>query len=150
MRKSFGILPLILLVSIYGSCKKTTEVKDETKRSNQELLMDAKWVMVANTVYPALGGNTDMYSQYPACSKDDTLFFKKDSLLIWHNGALKCNPNDSAYTEMEWYFLNDSTFNMGPVDYKLRSIDDRNLILNSTQKIGSVIYTYTATFNNKK
>ena len=91
--KTLAVL-MTALTLLTTSCKKDDDVApDKTK-----ILTSGSWQLSAMTVDPAIDwfGTpvTNVYSQLPACVKDDLAIFKTNGNVNYDEGASKCDPND--------------------------------------------------------
>ena len=107
MRKLTSVLMIGLLVLIAFSCKK------DKSESNTDKLTGKWWVNTSMTIDPAinLGGTliTDLWSQIPACTKDDMQKFESGGVFTFDEGATKCSTNDPQTTTGTWAFNSDET-----------------------------------------
>ncbi|HMQ63863.1 MAG TPA: DUF5004 domain-containing protein [Flavilitoribacter sp.] len=108
---SMKILAVLVtaLTLLTTSCKKDDDIApDKTK-----ILTSGSWQLTAMTVDPAIDwfGTpvTNVYSQLPACVKDDLAIFKANGTVNYDEGASKCNPNDPQTTTGTWTFNTDQT-----------------------------------------
>ena len=112
MRKT---LFLVLAASIvaFTACEKD---KDSEPKSKTSLLTSESWKMTASVVDPAVDWDgfgtmvTNIYSQMPACSKDDIVTFKSNGTYINEEGPSKCDPSDPDVIDTgTWTFNSDET-----------------------------------------
>lgn len=101
--KMIRILSLTALCALaFVACKKDDDV------TKTEMLAGGKWTLTSLTVSPAIviGGTsfTDLFSTYPACSKDDFQTFATDGTYTYDEGATKCDPSDVQTDTGTWSF----------------------------------------------
>ncbi|HEV8285275.1 MAG TPA: DUF5004 domain-containing protein [Chitinophagaceae bacterium] len=88
MKKQLFILFMfIICLALLSSCK-----KDKDKEPAKTLV--GKWKQIAGTYSPAYYGETDYFSSYPPCDKDDIIEFKSDNTYELNEGATKCDASD--------------------------------------------------------
>jgi hypothetical protein len=155
MRKLFIIMKiqffisLFLLVFCVFACKKTKPTtSDQDKKSNYELLIDGKWIRTAATIDPPLQGIVDIFASFADCAKDDTMYFKKDSIFIVNNGAKKCFASDSQNVEYKWFLIKETDISINNDIQRIKEFTDKKLITEAFQKIGNTNHKHTTTYTN--
>ena len=136
-----------------------TSCSDDDDPSKTELLTNKNWVMTAATIDPSLpvlggGTTTNLYNQFPSCTKDNILIFKTDKTMNFDEGATKCNVSDPQTEPGSWLFNTTETILSITQDGETTSITIKTLTsnkLNGTyqQVINGTTYTIDATFEVK-
>ncbi len=98
----FILLTAFACSALLNSCK-----KDKDNEPAKTIV--GKWIQVAGTYSPAYFGETDYFSSYSSCDKDDILEFKSDNSYEFTEGATKCDQNDPQVIITGNYSVN-STF----------------------------------------
>jgi hypothetical protein len=87
--------------------------KKDDNKTKTELLTAGPWYLTAHTSNPAYDWNddgtpeTDLYSVYDACEKDDAITYKADGSYETNEGAIKCDPDASQTETGFWSFTNN-------------------------------------------
>lgn len=145
-----NIFFLLTLILTFSACKKT-EVQPASKIfSNYEGLIGGKWFLASVKVSPALNGDTDLYASYPNCVKDDTIYYKKDSVFTLNSGTLKCQTSEPQESNYMWYIQGDSTIYLNGGTSLITKLDDKVLETRTYQVMGNVKYTYKHSYLNVK
>lgn len=87
----------------FQSCKK----EDDKKKSITplELLTASPWIQVDNKE----NGVSD-WDSWEDCDKDDLTIFKNDMTYEFHDGGIKCDPNDpDLYDSGDYFLINNGT-----------------------------------------
>jgi Lipocalin-like domain len=101
------LLTSIIIMVVLFACK-----KEDHPKTKSELLTTGEWKMTSFTVSPPvdLDGDgivdSDIYSTYDACLKDDYYVFKNNGTMDINEGSTKCNPSDSQVETVNWAFVN--------------------------------------------
>ena len=116
--KKFATNTALLLMTfgllLNAGCKKDDE-DDTDQQTKTQLLTSGVWRISGHTSPDAydydLDGtsSTDIFSQYDACEKDNTLLFKTDGTYEADEGALKCDPDDAQMDSGTWAFIENET-----------------------------------------
>ncbi|MCB0823032.1 MAG: lipocalin family protein [Bacteroidales bacterium] len=153
-------LVLLVLAVIVTACKKDDDDSTSTK-TNKEYLTSGYWKITAMTIDPGVsfGGTTitDLYSQFPSCTKDDIMKFNSDGSITDDEGATKCDVNDPQTTnDGSWVMSQDNK--SFTVSYPGEDAFTMTIIEISDTKLkgsytavedwgsGALTYTYTVTF----
>ena len=110
MKQTINLFALLLAMTgaiTFYSCKKD-KADNNTAKTNTELIMTGSWKLVAYTINPALSANgeTNLYTNWPACRKDDFHTFKTNTVVEVNHGATKCSPADPQIIIWSWNFSN--------------------------------------------
>jgi len=158
MRKTL-ILILAAGFAAFTACEKDNDSEPKSKTS---LLTSDSWKMTTATVDPAIDWDgfgtmvTNIFSQMPACSKDDIITFKSNGTYVNEEGPSKCDPSDPDVIDTgTWTFNSDESkivINDGE-----GSTMDANIVelTKTTMKITydlvlDVTYTFTETYSISK
>ena len=141
---------LTSIAFISSSCK-----KNDVKKSRPELLMGS-WIQTAETINPPYdldqdGTNeSDIFSLYSQCIKDDYYDFKAQGAGEFNEGATKCDPADDQTGTFSWELRNnDNTLVWYGDSYTLDQLDENTLKFSDTFSENNVTYTYTLTFKRR-
>jgi hypothetical protein len=147
---------LLLIVSLFLailSCKKDEE---PTKK---DLLCGKNWILVAETISPALNYNgtliTDLYSQLESCSKDDIGIFNTNGTYTFEEGLTKCDVNDpQVWDSGTWVFNSDQTILVltgdgGTLNATIVELSSSKFVTSQEMTIDDVKYTITDTYQKK-
>ena len=80
-------MTIIFCISFLYACKKS---KDDV--SAPTIL--GKWKQTSGAYSPAYFNETDYFSSYAPCEKDDIIEFKSNGSFEYSEGASKCDPGD--------------------------------------------------------
>ena len=142
--KKVKIVFAIAVVLVAVACKK------DNKNSNMDLISSGSWKMTAFTVNPGYDydGNgtidTDIYSLYDACEKDDYYSFHTDGKMEVNEGPTKCDASDPQAFTVEWQFANNGKAII--IDGEQMAIDELSsskLILDYNDYGTKTIITFT-------
>lgn len=97
---------MVIILSITFACKRK---KDPTPETNTQKLVGKNWKMVAMTVSPSIGGNTDLFTPAPNCEKDNFLNFSANGKFVANEGASKCQPNNPQTETLDWSWTDNET-----------------------------------------
>ncbi len=137
------VLPGILC--ILAGCSQKQEPKDA-----YESLKNGKWVLSGCIVKPLVNGkDSNVFEMYPVCMKDDTLAFREDGKLVRHNAFTGCQPEEKTEVYSLWKEKDKNSFYIDSTLNTIRSISDQQVVLESSQKIHSVTYSFIATYSNR-
>lgn len=75
---------LIAVLTLSVSCKKNKDT----------VTIVGKWKQSSGVYSPAFMGETDYFSTYSSCQKDDIIEFKANNTFEFTEGASKCDPAD--------------------------------------------------------
>jgi hypothetical protein len=143
------IVFLLLLVNFtLSSCKKDKTVT--------ELLTNGSWKNTAISIDPGidLDGTgtlvTDLFAQFPPCTKDDLTIFKTGGVYDSDEGATKCSVSDPQTTQGVWVLSADEkTMTIDGESWQILSLDESNLKVKYQEDLGTgVIYTITSTYGH--
>lgn len=76
------------------------------KKNKDSVTLVGKWKQVSGTYSPAFMGETDYFSAYSACEKDDIIEFKANNTYEFTEGASKCDPADPQIIDAGNYSVN--------------------------------------------
>ena len=150
MKKTITTIIIATMALTFNACKKSEETK-----TKKELLTTGSWKMTAYTVSPAKDYNgdgtpdTDWFSFYYACEKDNTFTFKTDNSVIIDEGATKCGTTDpQTTTEANGWSLtnNDNTLNFIDAGATTLITLDANILkfsFSDSDSTGTTTYTLT-------
>ena len=142
------LLFILVIVTIAFSCKK------DSKKTNNDYLIDKYWIQTGLTVDPPIliGGTsiTDVWSQVPTCQQDDLQKFSNGGVYTSDEGASKCSPNDPQTTTGTWSFNSDQTIlsitkNNQTVSYTIVELTGSTAKLKYSAVQNQIMYTYTIT-----
>ncbi len=163
MKKHILNAGLILLVMsvVLSACKKDDEDDSPDNKTNTEHLTSGYWKITAMTIDPGVNifGTTvtDIYSQFPACTKDDLIKFNADGTITDDEGATKCDVNDPQTTnDGTWVMSQDNkSFTVSYPDedpFTMTIIEISDSVMKGSYTAvedwgsGELTYTYTVTF----
>jgi len=116
MKQTIQLSVLLLTTTItltFFSCKKDKDDSDPIK-AKTELIMTGSWTLAAYTINPALtvNGETNLYTNWPACRKDDFHTFKTNGVVEVNHGPTKCSAADAQVVNWAWSFSNPTATTM--------------------------------------
>lgn len=158
MKTIFSLAKLAALgmfaLLIATGCKKD----DKPATDQTALLTGGSWQLSAMTVDPAIDwfGTpvTNVFSQLPACFKDDITIFKSNGTVNYDEGASKCSVNDPQTTSGTWAFNPEQTILSITSDGETTSWDITSLT-SSTFKADyevteeGITYTFSVAYTKK-
>ena len=83
-KQLFFVTVFMFCISFLSSCKKD---KDE---ATQKTIV-GKWKQISGRYSPAYFNETDYFSSYESCEKDDIIEFKSGGSFEYSEGATKCD-----------------------------------------------------------
>jgi hypothetical protein len=86
-KQLFFLMTIIFCVSFLNACKKP---KDDAPAPT----IVGKWKQTSGTYSPAYFNETDYFSSYTPCEKDDIIEFKTGGSFEYSEGATKCDASD--------------------------------------------------------
>ncbi len=105
-------LSLFLFVAVtLGACKKDNE-NTPTPPSRTELLTAKNWRISGHTSTTVSNGTTikkDEYAASPACERDDFTKFNASKVVVYDQGASKCDASDPQTENGAWDINKDET-----------------------------------------
>jgi len=138
-------IALIVLFAAMGliACK-----KDKDKEPAKTIV--GKWKQASGTYTPAYYGETDYFSFYPSCDKDDILEFKSDNSYEFTEGATKCDPADPQIILSGSYSVNPALTTLD-ISGQIATIEltTTNLKVTATFTDNGVTYTDISTFQRQ-
>ena len=142
------------LLFILTSCEKDKDdVVDKSK-----LLTSGHWQITALNVEPAIDwfGTpvTNVYSQLPACVKDNLTIFKPNGTINYDEGPSRCDPNEPQTTTGTWAFNIDQTILSLTTDgetesWNLTILDNQNIKADYQIFEDGVNYTFSIQLSKK-
>jgi hypothetical protein len=124
-----NILLLATVISIATGCK-----KDDDKPSATTLLTSGAWKITAATVSPAYDYNgdgikeTEFFSNWKACYRDNTYKFNAGGTGIFTEGAIKCDPADPQTSQFNWSLKNnDKLLTIWGESYEIVQLDGNTM-----------------------
>ncbi len=152
--QKLNLLLIASLVLVTLSCK---EDEDPSKK---ELLSGKNWVMVSQTVSPAINFNgtliTDLFAQMDDCSKDDISKFNSNGTYTMEEGATKCDVNDpQVFDSGTWVFNSDETILVltspinGTINAEIIELTSSKCVISQEETLDGIVYTITNTFQAK-
>ena len=114
------------------------------------------WVQIAESINPPYDldqdgtKESDIFSLYSQCIKDDYYVFNAQGAGEFNEGATKCDPSHSQTGTFSWELRNnDNTLVWDGDSFTLEQLDGNTLKFSDTFSENSVIYTYTLTFKRR-
>lgn len=142
------------LLLLLTSCEKD---KDEVvDKSN--LLTAGHWQITGLNVEPAIDwfGTpvTNVYSQLPACVKDNLTIFKPNGIINYDEGPSRCDPNEPQTTTGTWAFNIDQTILSLTTDgetesWNLTILDNQNIKADYQIFEDGINYTFSIQLSKK-
>jgi hypothetical protein len=132
----------------FPSCKKDKDDNNGAK-TNMELITTGSWKLTAYTINPALdpNGQTNLYTNWPSCRKDDQHTFKTNGVVEINHGPTKCSPSDAQVINWAWNFTNSDETKM-MYDGNEYTIEE---LTNTTLRIKNLIFNVsTAKFHARE
>ena len=131
--KKYGLLKIVLagiLLVVLPCCKKQT-----AEVNKMDIITAGTWQLTGYTAYE-ITGETDVYSTYTSCRKDDYLKFNKDGTAEINEGPTKCNSTDQQSQLIQWKFLDDSghKIEINGVEYIIDTLDDNNFRIHTPRR----------------
>ena len=103
MKNVIKCLFMATLVFSLFACK-----KDAVPPTKTELLTAHSWKITA--IETTINGiKRDIFTNSPACEKDDFETYKTDKTLISDDGATKCDPTNPQTQQAKWALLSNET-----------------------------------------
>ena len=142
-KQSFLIIICIFCLSFLNSCK-----KDKDVTANKTII--GKWKQIGGSYAPAYFGETDYFSSYLPCEKDDISEFKSDNTFQLTEGNTRCDASDPQIMLTGSYTVN-SDFTSITVNGEPSAIE----LTATTLKVihpfseGGVNYTDISTFQRQ-
>ncbi len=105
---------LLVLTAPLAGCKKDKDDPQPAK-SRTELLTNKNWRLTAATIDPAIDlfgtgtATTNLFAQYPDCTKDDLSRFENGGVFKDDEGATKCSPTAPQTATGTWTFSADES-----------------------------------------
>ncbi|MGV3540893.1 MAG: lipocalin family protein [Rufibacter sp.] len=101
MKPLYSLLLLVSFLS-FSSCSDDDEGSDHAAQ-----LVNKRWVFTELKVSSFFGGETDLYAEMEDCEKDNQMEFQDKGVLLFDEGASKCDPNDELQTKGTWAVSGD-------------------------------------------
>jgi hypothetical protein len=150
-------LHLLLIVSLFLSA---LSCKKDDAPTKKDLLCGKNWILVSETVSPAINFNgiliTDLYAQLDDCTKDDISKFNTNGTYTFEEGATKCDVNDpQVWDSGTWVFNSDQTVlvltspSMGTVNADIIELTSSKIVISQESTIDDIKYTITDTYQKK-
>lgn len=104
---------LFASAGVFTSCKKDDKkAEDETPttptQTNTEKIVGKTFKVTAMSIDSPIGP-VDIFSQVPACTKDNTFTFANASQYTEDEGATRCDPMDNQQKTGVWKWKNNET-----------------------------------------
>lgn len=137
---------LVSLITFSTSCKKS----NDTTADAVSMLMNKNWKLTAGTVSPAFMGHTDFFTLLSACDHDNLMKFMANNVLVYDQGATRCDPLDPQSESGTWsYEATENKIIMAMPDttnFNILELTNTTLRGTNTQVIGGTTYTYSSTY----
>lgn len=147
------ILAISVVFTLLASCKKQ-DVIQPAADNTAALIQNKNWKITAANVNPAYYGMTDIYLSMEDCSKDNLWRFSSPDIMVFDEGASKCDPADPQTRAATWIY--NSTTKMLTITDPLESdsmsitqINDNSFTGKSKQLDTGITYTFTWTFTKQ-
>jgi hypothetical protein len=148
---------LLLIVSLFLA---TLSCKKDDAPSKKDLLCGKNWILVSETVSPAINFNgiliTDLYAQLDDCTKDDISKFNTNGTYTFEEGATKCDVNDpQVWDSGTWVFNSDQTILVltspenGTINAEIIELTSSKVVTSQESTIDDIKYTITDTYQKK-
>jgi hypothetical protein len=104
---------LLASSSLFTSCKKDKKTEEEPTPTtpaptNTEKILDKNFKVTGMSVESPIGP-VDVFSQVPACVKDNVFTFEKANFYKEDEGPTKCDPMDNQQRTGTWKWKNNET-----------------------------------------
>lgn len=132
--KKYGLLKIMLagiLLVVLPCCKKQTTAEV----NKMDIITIGTWRLTGLKAY-YITGETDVYSTYTSCRKDDYIKFNKDGTAEINEGPSKCDSTDPQSQFIQWKFLDNSgkRIEINGVEYIIDMLDDNNFRIHTTRR----------------
>jgi hypothetical protein len=121
MRNNLLIIAIVFSfgsLMVFNSCSKSSSSSSTPTRT--QLLSKAAWKLDTSGIDLDKDGGIDAVPGFtvtiPACQKDNTYLFNKDSTGVLDEGPTKCNASDPQSTVFTWYLSNNQTVLNGTIN----------------------------------
>jgi hypothetical protein len=150
--KHLKTLSMAIAAAFFSSCN-----DNETVLTTEFLLTEAAkgWITTSLTVTPALGGTTDLYSQFQNCDRDDATVFKSATNYQIEN-TIKCQATEQFIPESgTWILSSDKKViqfkpsNGNPYEFFIVKLSFTELIATIVQNYNGTNYTFKVTMKPK-
>jgi hypothetical protein len=107
------LIAVVVLTNVH--CQKEAGTGDIETANKTELLTSGQWRVSALTVTPGIDLDfdgdldTDFYSFFEECDKDDYYVFRTDGTYESNQGATKCDPDAEQSESGTWTFTDNET-----------------------------------------
>jgi hypothetical protein len=150
-------LNFLLIVSL---CLATFSCKKDDAPSKKDLISGKNWMLISETVSPAINFNgiliTDLYAQLDDCTKDDISKFNANGTYTFEEGATKCDVNDpQVFDSGTWVFNSDQTIlvltspSNGTINAEIIELTSSKIVTSQQSTIDGINYTVTDTYQKK-
>ena len=150
-------LNYLFIVSLFLS---TFSCKKDDAPSKKDLLSGKNWMLVSETISPAINFNgiliTDLYAQMDDCTKDDISKFNANGTYTLEEGATKCDVNDpQVYDSGTWVFNSDQTILVmtsptnGTLNAEIIELTSTKCVVSQESTINDIKYKITDTYQKK-
>jgi hypothetical protein len=85
-KKLLFVMAIIICISFLSSCNKPDKETPKT--------IVGKWKQISGSYSPAYFNETDYFSSYESCEKDDIIEFKSGGIFEYSEGVTKCDASD--------------------------------------------------------
>lgn len=112
------------------------------KKNKDSVTLVGKWKQVSGTYSPAFMGETDYFSAYSACEKDDIIEFKTNNTFEFTEGASKCDPADPQIIDAGNYSVNAELTSLSIFGQTIKiAVTNTSLTVTNTFDINGITYT---------
>lgn len=112
------------------------------KKNKDVVTLVGKWKQVSGSYSPAFMGETDYFSAYSACEKDDIIEFKANNTFEFTEGASKCDPADPQIIDAGNYSVNAELTSLSIFGQTIKiAVTNTTLTVTNTFDINGITYT---------
>jgi hypothetical protein len=127
----------------------------EATKSRKELLTQEKWIIRSYTDMPGYDfdgdgtNDTNVFSFYEACDKDDYTRFYENGSGENNEGNFKCDPADPQSDNFAWSFSNnEQSIVIDNTTADINELSNDRLVVTSKYNQGGVSHTEVITFTH--
>ena len=148
VKKLTGIVLALIISGMFTQCKKDKD--KDIQQSKTDMLTSGQWRIIAHTSNPGFDWNldgtkeTDLYSVYEPCEKDNYVVFKKDGTFETNEGATKCFSSDPQSEAGTWSFVdNETKINIDGDVATIEELTSTRMRLRSDLEFDDLVWTIT-------
>lgn len=137
MKKIALPLLVILIVTVFTSCKKDDDTTTPSTPNTFELLTAKTWITTDATLK-----GVNVFATLETCYSDNIYYFIVDGTFITDEGATKCNANDEQFIKGTWELTENNTkLKTNGKLIEISEITANKLVIVETTPNGNILFT---------